>query len=822
MANRYWVGGTGTWDASTTTNWSATSGGAGGASAPTSADNVFFDGGSDAGAGFTVTIATGAICNDITVSGLDQAMILAGTGNWTINGSLSFPATNLSYTASGTVTFTATSTGKTITTNGVNMVTCSATFNGIGGEWTLGSACTIGSGPLALTLTNGSFVTNNFNVTGGFLVSNNTNSGRSFTLGSSTLTFNRTASSIQLNSTGLTFNAGTSSFVLNGAGAVIDVTGGVTFYNVSFTSTSAGAITITGANTYNNLTFTSLAATGMRNISIGANQTVNGTLTYGTANTAIRRMFVFSDVIGTPRTITAAAIAAIADVDFRDIVAAGASGTWAGTRLGNCLGNSNITFDAGKTVYWNLATGGFYSSQGWALTSGGATAINNTPLAQDTIIHQNTGLNSGASFTFDQSWNVGTINIGSRTLPMTYTCNALPVIYGDVTLSSYVTITGTGLFTFSSNVNQTITSAGKTFTQTITNNKPAGSLILADSFTVSNQFILTRGTLDLNNFNLTATTFSSNNINVRSIAFGTGQINLTGNNATVFAMQTATNFIYTGTPTVNLTYAGAVGTRNCNLGSAAGGSEVNAIDVNITGGTDDCRTTGDFRNINYTGFSGVSPEVGRRIYGNITFSATMTPAGNTTAITFLKSSGVQSIVSNGYTIDHPINKPGAGTLQLQDNLTQGATRGFTLTSGSIDLNGNDLTVGIMSTTGATARSINHGIGGDLHVLGATFTASGSNITTSGTGSISMDSASSKTFAGGGFTYQKLNQGGAGTLVITGANTFADITNTVRPCQINFPASVTTTVSDLSVNGTSGNLVKLRSSISGTRANIVVV
>ena len=36
MANRYWVGGTGNWDA-TTTNWSASSGGAGGASSPVDA-----------------------------------------------------------------------------------------------------------------------------------------------------------------------------------------------------------------------------------------------------------------------------------------------------------------------------------------------------------------------------------------------------------------------------------------------------------------------------------------------------------------------------------------------------------------------------------------------------------------------------------------------------------------------------------------------------------------------------------------------------------------------------------------------------------------
>ena len=59
MADRYWVGGTGSWTATSTTNWSATSGGAGGASAPTYADNVIFDTLSSATA-YTVTFSAGA------------------------------------------------------------------------------------------------------------------------------------------------------------------------------------------------------------------------------------------------------------------------------------------------------------------------------------------------------------------------------------------------------------------------------------------------------------------------------------------------------------------------------------------------------------------------------------------------------------------------------------------------------------------------------------------------------------------------------------------------------------------------------------------
>ena len=64
MADRYWVGGTGTWNTTSTTNWSATSGGGSGASVPTVADSVFFD---QAGT-YTVTMTGALACLDITVS----------------------------------------------------------------------------------------------------------------------------------------------------------------------------------------------------------------------------------------------------------------------------------------------------------------------------------------------------------------------------------------------------------------------------------------------------------------------------------------------------------------------------------------------------------------------------------------------------------------------------------------------------------------------------------------------------------------------------------------------------------------------------------
>lgn len=64
MANRYWVGGNGTWNSTNTANWSTTSGGSGGASVPGSADTAIFNASSGSGA---VTVAG----SQTAIGGLD-------------------------------------------------------------------------------------------------------------------------------------------------------------------------------------------------------------------------------------------------------------------------------------------------------------------------------------------------------------------------------------------------------------------------------------------------------------------------------------------------------------------------------------------------------------------------------------------------------------------------------------------------------------------------------------------------------------------------------------------------------------------------------
>lgn len=825
MADRYWRGGSGTWDATTTTNWSATSGGAGGASAPTSVDNVIFNSASNATL-YTVTIGTNAVCNDLTAAGPASGNVtfsLPATARLDPYGSMTLPATGLVWTGvlGSIVTFRATTTGKTVTTNGVSFGSTAVTFNGVGGAWTLGSALTYGGNTAGLIVTNGTFNSGNFNITGGSF-SVNAAGTQAINLGSSTVSITNNIGFSQ--TAGLTFNAGTST-IINSIASPAFIGGGQTFYNVSFTATASGTTAITGANTFNDLTQTSRSATGTRIISLGDNQTVSGTLTLGAANTSIRRIQVQSDIIGTQRTITLnGTLATLADCDFRDIATAGSVGTWTGTRLGNGLGNSGITFTAAKDVYWNLAAGGDWSGTGWALSSGGAVDANNFPLSQDKAIIENTGLNTSATITFGVAWWIGEFDASTRSNAMTFSnSTATPIVYKNVTLSSAVTMTGTGVWQFvGQGITQILDTNTATFVPPITINSATGTLQLAENTTCSATVTLTSGTLSLNNNTLTCNIFSSTNTNTRVIAFGTGNITTTGSGV-VWTTATPTNFSYTGTPTVNISNNSATSTT-INTGLL---TELQALNFNYTVGTYTLidSTNCVYRSVNFTGFAGTIAGTARAVFGDYTLSTGMTLTAGTGITTFSATSGTQLITTNGKTLDFPITQTGVGgTVQLQDNLTMGVTRTFLLTNGTLNVNGKVFTTGIFSSSNSNTRTLNLGASGRLAVNGGGYTATTTGLTLSGTGTISMDFATAKTFAGGGGVYPfTLNQGGAGTLTITGANTFADIANTnATASQITFPANTTTSVRKLSVSGRSGNLVSLRSSTDGTAFTIQTV
>lgn len=504
MAARYWVGGTGTWSSTNTTNWSATSGGAGGASVPGSADTTFFDANSGTG---TVTFTNGAVTIISTA---------ISTANITLSLDAAFTLSNL------------------------------------------------------ITVSAGTFTTNNYSVTAaGFALSFTT--VRTINLGSSTVTL--TASGNAFNATintNLTFNAGTSTITFSSAASPALVGGaiggaGLTFYNVSFTSTAPVNQIINGSNTFNNLSFTSRNTTGINFVTLGGNQTITGTFTLSPGASAVQRRFIRSDTIGTVRTLTIAGFASGAvDNDFRDITVAGAASPISGTRFGNCGGNTGITFSAAKTVYFRAtASSNWSANNAWSASSGGTADITQFPLAQDTAVFPSaTYPASGSTITVDFLWNLGTINMSARTSnTMTLATGVLqPFIYGNWINGTGTTISGSGQLTFAGQTSQTITSAGKAFLQAIRMESPGGSVTLQDAFTCTGVLVtLVSGTFEAATYNVTLTSGVSILPSVGStliIGVGSGTWAIAGTSTNAWKPNN-NPFSVTGTGTLSFTSSSA-------------------------------------------------------------------------------------------------------------------------------------------------------------------------------------------------------------------------------------------------------------------------
>lgn len=559
-STRYWVGGTGNW--SDTARWSTGSGGASGASVPRSHDDVVFDAASNATA-YTATVdaVTGGVrMKSLTIAGPASGNVtLAGSVAIFIHNNVTLPATGLTRTYTGAITLSGSTTGRTLTTNGVALASA-VTVNGVDCGWSLGSELTNSTG--SLVLNNGTFDLAGYNLTTSFI---NSISFNSITIdfdistitisGSTPLTFGTS----ETERAALTVTAGTSQINCSNASPTFSGNN-QTFYNVAFTSASAGTVTLNGTNSFNNLSFTGITSSGLKNISLTANQTVTGTLTFSAGTNATMRHFCRSDTIGTTRTITAAAVS-MTDVDFRDITIAGGAAPASGTRIGDCKGNSGITFTAAANKYWNLAAGGNWSDTGWAASSGASPAVNNFPLAQDTCVFEATGLNSGATITINQSYNIGTIDMSARTAnTMTLSCSQTPFIYGNWINGTGTTLSGTGTLTFSGRTTQTITSSGKSFSQPTTVDSPNGSVTLQDAFACSNNLRVNNGTFNANIYNVSLSGSLSSLISslsfVRTIAVGSGTWSIAGSGSSWNAA-TSTNLTVTGTGTISLTSASA-------------------------------------------------------------------------------------------------------------------------------------------------------------------------------------------------------------------------------------------------------------------------
>ena len=335
---------------------------------PTAADDVTIP------SGISLKATSGAavaVCRSLTV---DSGATLQGAGQVHIGdasgGALTI-SSGATITISGGIQFVSTSTngglGWPITTNGKTLP--NVTFNGVGGKWTLQDALTCSG---------------NFTVSGGYFNANAQNMTLAAFNGvvtTSTRTVDITNCSITLTSgggtpwnmgyglpvTGMTFIYAGSTLTFTGSLSYEFRGGGLTYNNVVFNMTTGSTpIQITAANTFNNLTFNGAAGTAC-NVVFTLNNIVTGTLTV-TGNSATNRILFYSDVLGTPRVITAAAVS-LTDVDFMDIAIVGPTGS---TITSDSFDRSN-----GSLGTSDAATGGSalaWSSDGtWSISSNKAS-----------------------------------------------------------------------------------------------------------------------------------------------------------------------------------------------------------------------------------------------------------------------------------------------------------------------------------------------------------------------------------------------------------------------------------------------------------------
>jgi len=447
----------GNWSADAT--WSLTSGGLADTTAPTAADDVILDASSgnvtidaasacrsldcDSGSAYTGTLTHNASTN------LSIGDATAGAGNIAFRLSA---GTTYNRGASAALLFVSTSaTQQTVTTAGKPLPFIN--FNGAGGSWILSDAVTVAGTTFRLTA--GTLDTNSQTIVAPLFSSNNSGV-RTLTLGSSSITLSLAGTAWDFATvTNLTVIANTATVTLTGAGATF--TGGGASFNWNGLSVVMSGSGIQAFNPGVNASFANVTRTGTAvktdGLTLGnSNFTVTGTFTV-TGDSAINRILVASNGIGTARTITAAAVS-LTNVDFRDITAAGAAAPFTGSSIGDALGNTNITVDTPITCY-RVGAGGNWSTSNWYTTSGGATPAR-VPLPQDNAVID---ANASGTITNDMPRMGADITCTGFTGVLTFSvaCD----IYGSVTLDSGMTTgAGTALIQFLGRSSHTITTNG--------------------------------------------------------------------------------------------------------------------------------------------------------------------------------------------------------------------------------------------------------------------------------------------------------------------------------------------------------------------------
>lgn len=224
--------------------------------------------------------------------------------------------------------------------------------------------------------------------------------------------------------------------------------------------------------------------------------------------------------------------------------------------------------------------------------------------------------------------------------------------------------------------------------------------------------------------------------------------------------------------------------------------------------------TANCASLTCTGFPGtLTGSSALNIYGSMILVSGVT-FSYSGALSFLSTTSGQTITTAGKTLPG-VNFNGSGGIwTLQDNWT---ATSVTLNTGSL------ITNNVNIFTGSFATSATLTLGTSTITLTGTGSAwIGGGTLSAGTSTIKFTdaSSSSKTFSGAGLTYGTVWFSGSGTgvFIVSGSNTFGTLKVDTPPHTINFTAGsiqIVTVGSNFLVSGTTGNLITMQSTVSGT-------
>lgn len=427
MANRFWVGGSATWNGTAGTKWSTTSGGASGAAVPTSSDDVFFNGSSGAG---TITLSDGRVCKSLTCTGFTGTFSLGASASLEISGNLLLVSgmTLSANAASLFIVVGGASSTVTITTGGKSL---GILVTGNGGSATATYSLQDNISCQAYIHSDGILTTNGKNITcsGNYLgaygvIVAPSISGCVLNLGASVITITDTDVAFVVSypsaPSDITVNAGTSEVVIGGTAAGFVIGGGYAFNKLTLSTTNLTAYVASDG------TFASVVVNPDSFLDVNSSNVLTTAIFSAVGTSGHLATLQSSDITGS---LSVASGTVSCDyVDMTNFPASGGASFYAGTHSVDHGGNTGWTFTAPPSGNVGTATGTATVSGTGAstATSSGTAAGSSTASATGNVLVPTTGTATGTSTATGQSGSIGTA-AGSSTVAGTGSSTAAGV-----------------------------------------------------------------------------------------------------------------------------------------------------------------------------------------------------------------------------------------------------------------------------------------------------------------------------------------------------------------------------------------------------------